>query len=76
MMQIEIYKKRTGNDSEIAVLTTAKNTKNAKRYLDYLATGGAQNIYASYGFVKASQKDLELKKIPFFVDNIFISLRY
>ena len=48
----------------IGTLTTAKNTKNAQRYLDYLGTDGAQTIYASYGFVKASQKDLELKKIP------------
>jgi len=48
----------------IGTLSKAKNPKNAKRYLDYLGTDGAQDIYASYGFVKASEKDLKLKQIP------------
>jgi len=48
----------------IGELTTGKNHKNAKRYLSYLATADAQNIYASYGFVKASKQDVKLKKIP------------
>lgn len=48
----------------IGELTTAKNSKNAKRYLDYLGTDAAQDIYASYGFVKATQEDLKLKQIP------------
>jgi len=48
----------------IGELKTAKNSKNAKRYLNYLATKDAQNIYASFGFGKASKKDLTLAKIP------------
>jgi len=48
----------------IGELTNGKNHKNAQRYLDYLTTSDAQNIYASYGFVKASKKDLQLRQIP------------
>ena len=48
----------------IGKLTNGKNGKNAKRYLEYLTTDDAQNIYASYGFVKASKSDLKLKQIP------------
>lgn len=45
----------------IGILSEAKNKENAQRYLDYLKTEAAQNIYASYGFVKASAGDLETK---------------
>ncbi len=48
----------------IGALNTGKNQANAKRFLDYLSTDKAQNIYASYGFVKASKDDLKLKPIP------------
>lgn len=48
----------------IGGLNNAKNPKNAKRYLAYLATDAAQNIYASYGFVKATKEDVRVKKIP------------
>lgn len=48
----------------IGELSDAKNSKNAKRYLAYLATNEAQNIYSSYGFVKATKNDLKLKNIP------------
>ena len=48
----------------IGELSNAKNSKNAKRYLAYLASKDAQNIYASYGFVKATKNDLKLKNIP------------
>jgi hypothetical protein len=34
------------------------------RYLAYVGTDGAQSIYASYGFGKASAQDLVLKPIP------------
>ena len=45
----------------IGILSEAKNKANAQRYIDYLKTDDAQNIYASSGFVKASASDLELK---------------
>ncbi len=48
----------------IGELSTGRNHGNAKQYLKYLATDEAQTIYAKYGFVKASSKELELKTIP------------
>ncbi len=48
----------------IGSLKTGRNQENAKRYLDYLASDDAQNIYAKYGFVKASADDLTVKPIP------------
>ena len=47
----------------IGTLSTGRNQANAKRYLDYLATDAAQNIYASYGFVKASSDELKSKPL-------------
>lgn len=47
----------------IGSLTAGRNQKNAARYLAYLGTSGAQNIYAKYGFVKASAEELKLKPI-------------
>ncbi|MBL1276156.1 MAG: substrate-binding domain-containing protein [Ectothiorhodospiraceae bacterium] len=47
----------------IGKLTKAKNPKNADRFLAYLATAAAQNIYASYGFLKASAEELKVKKL-------------
>jgi len=48
----------------IGVLKTGKNQSNASRYLSYLGTDDAQNIYKKYGFVSASTEDLILKPIP------------
>ena len=48
----------------IGILKTGRNTYNATRYLSYLSTQNAQNIYQKYGFVKASCEDLKLKPIP------------
>ncbi|HEY9050233.1 MAG TPA: substrate-binding domain-containing protein, partial [Gammaproteobacteria bacterium] len=48
----------------IGILNTGRNQKNARRYLDYLATQDAQNIYASYGFIPANAKSLKIKPIP------------
>lgn len=45
----------------IGMLKEAKNPDNAQRYLDYLKTDAAQNIYASYGFIKASADELVQK---------------
>jgi len=47
----------------IGPLAKAKNMENAMRYLEYLATDDAQNIYASYGFGKATSDELQVKDI-------------
>jgi ABC-type molybdate transport system substrate-binding protein len=48
----------------LGVLGGSRNPYNAMRYLAYLGTPEAQAIYASYGFIKATDKDLVLKPIP------------
>jgi len=48
----------------IGVLNEARNKAHAKEYLAYLATEQAQNIYAKYGFVKASAEEKRIKSIP------------
>lgn len=47
----------------IGKLNKAKNPKNADRFLAYLGTAAAQNIYASYGFLKATAEELKVKKL-------------
>lgn len=47
----------------IGKLNKGKNQKNADRFLSYLATDDAQNIYAKYGFIKASKDELTPKKL-------------
>ena len=48
----------------IGALKTGRNQDSAAHYLRYLATERAQKIYAKYGFVKASAKELKLRPIP------------
>ena len=48
----------------IGILNDGRNQANARRYMDYLATDTAQNIYARYGFGKASKEELTIKPIP------------
>jgi ABC-type molybdate transport system substrate-binding protein len=48
----------------IGALETGRNAANAQSYLDYLATEAAQDIYAKYGFVKASAEMRKLRPIP------------
>ena len=45
----------------IGVLKEGKNQENAQKYMDYLKTDDAQNIYASYGFIKATPEELTQK---------------
>ena len=45
----------------IGVLKEGKNQENAQKYMDYLKTDAAQNIYASYGFIKANAEELTQK---------------
>ncbi|MFV2005520.1 MAG: molybdate ABC transporter substrate-binding protein, partial [Gammaproteobacteria bacterium] len=48
----------------IGALTEGRNQKNANRYLAYLGSDTAQDIYASYGFGKATKEELTVKAIP------------
>lgn len=48
----------------IGVLKSGRNQDNAMRYLSYLATDDAQDIYAQYGFIRANEGELKLKPIP------------
>ncbi|MEJ2686806.1 MAG: substrate-binding domain-containing protein [Gammaproteobacteria bacterium] len=48
----------------IGAMKKGRNQDNAKRFLAYLGTDAAQNIYAKHGFIKASAEELTLKPIP------------
>ena len=48
----------------IGKLKPGRNQANADTFLAYLATDDAQNIYAKYGFGKASEAELAIKPIP------------
>ena len=47
----------------IGVVNTGRNPDNAARFLEYLATDAAQSIYGSYGFLRASAEELQLKPL-------------
>ncbi len=55
------YNKQDKVGYAIGSLKEGRNQKNAMTFLDYLATDAAQNIYAKYGFMKASKDELTLK---------------
>lgn len=48
----------------IGKLKTGRNQENADAFLAYLATDRAQDIYAKYGFGKASAEELKIKPLP------------
>lgn len=48
----------------IGSLRTGRNQENANRFLAYLATEDAQNIYAKHGFLRATAAELELRPVP------------
>jgi ABC-type molybdate transport system substrate-binding protein len=58
------YNKQNKVAYAIGPLKTGRNADNAARFLDYLATDAAQDIYARHGFLKASPQELTLKPIP------------
>ncbi len=57
------YNKQDKVSYAIGALTVARNAKNADRFLAYLKSDAAQDIYVSYGFVKATKKERELKPL-------------
>lgn len=48
----------------IGKLTSGRNQAAASQYLGYLRSDAAQNIYAKYGFVNATNEETALKPIP------------
>ncbi len=57
------YNKQAKVGYAIGPMLKARNMKNARRFLEYLATKNAQNIYAGYGFVPASSDELKIKSL-------------
>ena len=47
----------------IGILQNSKNQANAEQYLSYLQTRRAQGIFAKYGFIGASEEELEYKSL-------------
>ena len=47
----------------IGILKNARNAYNASRFISYLGTTEAQNIYASFGFVTATAEELRVKPL-------------
>jgi ABC-type molybdate transport system substrate-binding protein len=58
------YNKQDKVGYAIGSLKDGRNRENAQIFLNYLASAGAQKIYAGYGFVGASTDELTLKPIP------------
>lgn len=58
------YNKKDKAGYTIGKLKNGRSPANADVFLKYIATKNAQNIYAKYGFVKASTEGLTLKDIP------------
>jgi len=48
----------------IGALKAGRNPYNAERFLAFLGTDEAQDIYARHGFIKATQKERRLKPLP------------
>jgi ABC-type molybdate transport system substrate-binding protein len=57
------YNKQEKVNYAIGIMNTGRNPENAARFLEFLATDDAQAIYESYGFLRASAEELELKPL-------------
>jgi len=55
------YNKQSKVNYAVGIMSKGRNAVNARRYMEYLATDGAQAIYASYGFGKATADELKIK---------------
>ena len=58
------YNKQDKVGYAIGALNEGRNRANADRFLAYLASDRAQEIYAGYGFIRATPEELVLKPIP------------
>ena len=47
----------------IGIMVNGRNLENASRYQAYLATADAQAIYKKYGFIGASDEELQPKSL-------------
>jgi ABC-type molybdate transport system substrate-binding protein len=57
------YNKQEKVGYAIGPMLKGRNQEAAKRFLTYLATKEAQDIYANYGFIPANAEELELKPL-------------
>jgi len=57
------YNKQDKVGYAIGPMLKGRNQEGARRFLAYLATKDAQDIYASHGFIPANAKELELKPL-------------
>jgi ABC-type molybdate transport system substrate-binding protein len=57
------YNKQDKVGYAIGPMLKGRNMSNAKHFLGYLGTAAAQNIYAGYGFLAATAKELKLKAL-------------
>jgi ABC-type molybdate transport system substrate-binding protein len=57
------YNKQDKVAYAIGPMSKARNMKNARRFLEYLASDDAQNIYAGYGFIPATSDELKIKPL-------------
>jgi len=57
------YNKEDKVAYRIGKLTDGKNQAAADKFLSYLQSDDAQNIYAKYGFLKAKKEELQLKPL-------------
>ena len=57
------YNKQDKVAYAIGPMLAGRNMQNSKRFISYLATQEAQDIYAGYGFVPATSAELELKPL-------------
>lgn len=57
------YNKQDKVAYAIGPMNNGRNTENAQRFLKYLASKEAQNIYVDYGFIHANNVELKIKLI-------------
>jgi ABC-type molybdate transport system substrate-binding protein len=57
------YNKQDKVNYAIGILTDGRNQENAVSFISYLGTDEAQSIYEKYGFLRASEEELQLKPL-------------
>jgi len=57
------YNQQSKVDYVIGAMLKAKNSANAHRFIKYMASKAAQDIYISYGFIPATASQLQIKSL-------------
>ncbi len=57
------FNKQAKVNYAIGIMNKGRNVANGQRFLEYLATDEAQAIYQSYGFLRATPSELEIKPL-------------